>query len=354
MSKWFGIKKYSVDSSAIYENVFIQLTKAIPDVSVWFGKSAAKITSGLKAQSISSSLFIAFAKTIGNFIHAIQDIKTSLYISPPGTIGDRWIEHIRNTYQDYGLTTELNSINWDKDDNENITSYENRLKSYATFLVNLFRKQTITKKDLEASLQSILPGAVVEVFEPITELKPWAGPDQYEATQFESNLTEYESRLSAYDSLYKARKRQTSGQYAQPNTHYPVPVMNNVIVSEVNYTESTNDKVLRLNALKEHLGSYNNLGRSQLRRFSSAENQGGRLRITINSPSVISDILYKSIESLKAAGIYIALYVKYYLSDAEVNSQKNDTELITVDLGLPTVYSAYTSQRVVPYYSKDL
>lgn len=351
------LDKSPVDySSGLYE-IFQKLVYYVPKTVGWFGIASQTLSSSgqnsnLTATSTASSLFLSIAKSISDWVYTVSDLILSMYINPPPTIGNRWIEHIRNVYRDYGLTTELNNIVWEKLDNESITDYEARLITYANDLINLFRKQTVTKEDLEKSLKSILgTDSRIELIEPITQLKPWPGPEQYRSSQLsaESDIS-YFNRLNAYDLLYKARKKLSEGTFSRPNTRYPVPANTVVNVPEVGYQEDETLKNLRIEALKSNLGSYNYLGRTISRRYSSERHQGGRLEVIVSAASVPEDLINK-INALKAAGVLVTLYVYTVLDIANTSASVSD--LVIVDLDKTFIGAGSDGPRVPVFISID-
>lgn len=347
MSQW--IQNNPTDQQQTRRQAFLAMVAAIPTVRGWFGLSARRVTelvgSKLQAKSVTSSIFLGFARGIGDWIQAVLELKQSLYLEPPIPKGNRWVEHLRNTYRDYGL--DYASLKWERQSDETVAQYEARLEEYAQTLVDVFRKQSVTKEALLNSLSSILPaGATVTVVEPYTLVKPWPSPRGYRINQYEGETdASFQARLLAYDKLYQANKAlpmtDSGGKPTEgvlPNTVYPVPA--DRVVRDGAFDEQAQGILSkRLSLLKYDLGGYTNLGGTYSRRFPSDRNQGGRLEITLSEDLPGA---FTRLNALKAAGVQMTLYVTQGLGVALSTANQNPalieplmdavkTDLVVVD-----------------------
>lgn len=328
MARW--ITNSPTDRKESRKQAFSALVSYVPTIRGWFGLSARRVTEkaggGLQAKSVSSSVFLALAVAVGDWMHAVLDLKQSMFLEPPIPKGDRWVEHVRQVYRDYGMN--LDALQWEKQSEETSAQYETRLESFANDLVDVFRKQAVTKEALVSGLAKLLPeGSAIEVVEPYTFVKPWPGSSQYQINRIPGETeADYAERLVAYDELYRPRRTMSLTNAegkpnigARPNSLYPLPADSPVQVGS--FDESTNGVLSkRLSLLKSDLGSYTNLDGSYTRRFFSERNQGGRLEITLSEDLTGA---YERIRTLKAAGVHITLYIKQFVGVAAATAEQN-------------------------------
>jgi hypothetical protein len=335
------------DLNESHKSVFKNLTGKIPVVRGWFGVAVQKVeqsSNSLQTSSTAGSIFAGLAKALSRWTQAVLEVKQSIFITPPISKGNRWVEHVRNTYRDYGLNTDLNSKTWEQKDGESVNDYQTRLAGYADELINIFKKHSLTAEALKSSLKPLLPqGTEIQVVEPSSLTKPWPGPDQYRAhiLNNESEGT-FLNRLKTYQDAYKVNFSKVGVQGSRPNTMYPLPPESQFA------SESSDQNISRVNLLKSDLGSYTILGgTSSNRTYPDVHDQGGWLEITL--PQYVEDA-YNKLVKLKAAGVNLVLYINNYLGTAE--NIKNDivVEVTSIDVNtsLGLAYAARSSSTT--YY----
>jgi len=89
-------------------------------------------------------------------------------------------------------------VQWSQGPTETTDDYIKRIISKKDELIDIFKKQAITIDALRESLKSI--DSNVQIIEPHKLIKPWAGPEEYQAHQIsnESNA-DFTVRTDAYD-----------------------------------------------------------------------------------------------------------------------------------------------------------
>lgn len=330
MPTW--IQNSPTDREEVRKRTFMALVAGVPIIRGWFGLSARKVAEKsrgkLQAKSVISSVFLSLAAAIGDWIQAVLDVKQSLFIEPPIPKGNRWVEHLRNMFRDYGL--DVNTPNWSKLSTETVAQYEARLESYAQDLVDVFRKQNVTLEAIVSGLRKLLPAdAIIELVEPYKLVKPWPSAKQYQINKLaDETEAEFQTRLDTYDQAYRLkRKLARTALGAKPNSLYPLPVSTPVRLGT--YDEDTSGVLgKRLALLKKDLGSYTNLDGTISRRYPSSRNQGGRLEITLSEDTIGATgikTIYARLTELKAAGVYLTLYTLQFLGIAPTTTNQAPT-----------------------------
>lgn len=342
--RYFG--RYTVDPSGLVNPVFNSLISFIPKVSGWYGNTVSKVVvqgSLIKAISVSGAVFLAIAKILAEWFAAVKDMQESMFLTGRNPLGNRWVEHVRNTYIDYGLDPDSNGRTWENT-NSDLNTYYTRLQSYANELINLFKKQDITVESLKKVITKMLPeGTSVEINEPYKLIKPWPAARLYKPRKLESETSqEYSTRLSLYNLEYKRLNKLSKGtSKAKPNTYYPIPVVSDApLTSNTTESDSSPQKLERLSLLKTDLGSYTNLGRNGSRVFPSSRHQGGRLEIVISNLQEDGQEVVDVLAQIKPAGVYIDLFSELFL---EVASNVDSASFLEIEWSLEFTGVAITS-----------
>ena len=349
------------DSFETRKRSFVGLVLGVPAIRGWFGLSIRRVSQTahgwLQAKSIAGSIFLALSVGIGDWLQMVLETRQSLFLVPPIPKGNRWVEHIRNTYRDYGMDPTV--YNWTKLSSETPGAYEARLEAYASNLVDVFRKQGITMEALKSGLTKLLPaGATVTITEPWTLLKTWPGPKQYQATPLPSEMAPgshaYLDRLQVYTDQLAAKKLlpyNTPG--AWPNCYYPLPA--DAPVKSGTYDESTNGVLAqRVSLLKSGLGSYTNLDGVVSRRWPSSRNQGGRLEIVLSQDTQDPNGVEKRLQTLKAAGVYCLVTVPQFIGVAPTVADQTPELRQTDATVLESFVGEAASQPVLGLFQSDV
>ncbi len=338
MAKW--LTGSPVDLQATIRQTFIDMTNRIPAVRGWFGLAARRVkilASGkLQGKSVVSTMFIGFAKLLGTWRHSILELNESIFLDPPNPKGNRWVEHLRNTYRDYGLPLP----NFDRgayNPNETQTEYEARLEGYASDLVDVFRRNDVTLENIRAGLLRDLPaGATCTIVEPWKTVRPYPSASLYVARQLEGETSdEFKTRLAAYSSAYRAKR--VAGTLV--NGSYPTPA--SVALKTADFDEEL-EAVLepRKKLLKSDLGSYTNLEGVSTRRYTGPNTQAGFLEITLSNDLANAR---EKLDKLKAAGVLATLRITHGLGTIPSTSRV----LVVADRNLPAPEYLTTAKSAV-------